>query len=79
MKHITYCILLLMIALVGCNQAKESKEVFMFTSFHEPATDGLRLLYSYDGFQWTDLDTTFLKTGSWTKSFNARSFYGEGT
>ncbi len=61
MKKIAYYILLLTITLVGCNQAKESKEVFMFTSFHEPATDGLRLLYSYDGFQWTDLDTTFLK------------------
>ncbi len=61
MKNIAYYILLLTITLVGCNQTKESKEVFMFTSFHEPATDGLRLLYSYDGFQWTDLDTTFLK------------------
>ena len=33
----------------------------MFTSFHEPATEGLRLLYSYDGYKWTDLNKTFLK------------------
>lgn len=33
----------------------------MFTGFHEPADAGLRLLYSYDGYKWTDLDTVFLK------------------
>jgi hypothetical protein len=33
----------------------------MFTGFHEPANEGLRLLYSDDGYKWTDLDTTFLK------------------
>lgn len=33
----------------------------MFTSFHEPATEGLRFLYSHDGYKWNDLDTTFLK------------------
>ncbi|MBD0294021.1 MAG: glycoside hydrolase family 43 protein [Flavisolibacter sp.] len=38
-----------------------SRKVYMFTSFREPATAGLRLLYSYDGYKWTDLDTTFLK------------------
>lgn len=37
------------------------KKVYMFTSFREPATAGLRLLYSYNGYKWTDLDTTFLK------------------
>jgi hypothetical protein len=38
-----------------------SKPVYMFTSFHEPATDGLRFLYSYDGYHWTDLGDSFLK------------------
>ncbi len=33
----------------------------MFTSFKEPATEGLRFLYSYDGYHWTRIDTTFLK------------------
>jgi len=37
------------------------KKVYMFTSFHEPATEGLRFLYSYDGYHWTDLGRTFLK------------------
>jgi len=33
----------------------------MFTSFKEPATEGLRFLYSYDGYHWTRIDSTFLK------------------
>lgn len=37
------------------------KPVYMFTSFHEPATDGLRFLYSYDGCTWTAIDSTFVK------------------
>lgn len=38
-----------------------TKKAYVFTSFHEPATQGLRFLYSYDGYNWTGLDTTFLK------------------
>src|SRR4030095_5990155 len=38
-----------------------SKQAYLFSSFREPATDGLRLAYSYDGYHWTDFDTTFLK------------------
>lgn len=37
------------------------KSVYMFTSFHEPADGGLRLLYSYDAYHWTDLNRIFLK------------------
>ncbi|MBN1414474.1 MAG: glycoside hydrolase family 43 protein [Bacteroidales bacterium] len=37
------------------------KEVYFFTSFHEPADRGLRLLYSDDGYHWTDFNTIFLK------------------
>ncbi len=37
------------------------KRAYLFTSFHEPATDGLRMLYSYDGYSWKDLDTVLLK------------------
>ena len=29
-----------------------SKDVYMFTSFHEPHNEGLRLLYSHDGKLW---------------------------
>ncbi|HEY0679426.1 MAG TPA: glycoside hydrolase family 43 protein [Chitinophagaceae bacterium] len=40
-----------------------SKQAYVFTSFHEPATAGLRLLYSFDGYKWKDLDTVLLKPG----------------
>lgn len=33
----------------------------MFTSFNEPATEGLRFLYSHDGYKWKAIDSTFLK------------------
>ncbi len=56
MKKILY--LALCVALLA--SCGKSKEVYMFTSFHEPATEGLRLLYSEDGKQWTGLDCTFL-------------------
>ncbi|WP_443939416.1 glycoside hydrolase family 43 protein [Pedobacter sp. MW01-1-1] len=38
-----------------------SKKAYIFTSFHEPATDGLRMLYSYDAMHWTDLNRVLLK------------------
>lgn len=38
-----------------------SKQVYLFTSFHEPATEGLLMLYSEDGYKWVDMDTIFLK------------------
>jgi len=37
------------------------KEVYFFTSFHEPADAGLRMLYSHDGYNWEDLDTILIK------------------
>ena len=36
-------------------------KAYLFTSFHEPADKGLRMLYSYDGYNWKDLDTVLLK------------------
>lgn len=45
-----------LLMLVSCN-----RKAYLFTSFREPATDGLRLAYSTDGYRWTDFDTTFLK------------------
>lgn len=49
-------LILCFVFLISCDT-----KVYIFTSFHEPATAGLRLLYSYDGYKWTDIDTTFLK------------------
>ena len=48
--------LLFLIATTSCNQ-----KAYLFSTFHEPATDGLRLAYSYDGYHWNAFDTTFLK------------------
>lgn len=47
---------LLMILFTSC-----SSKAYLFTSFHEPADQGLRMLYSYDGYKWKDLDTVLLK------------------
>jgi predicted GH43/DUF377 family glycosyl hydrolase len=44
--------------LVSC-----APKVFLFTSFHEPANEGLRMLYSYDGYKWNDFGSAFLKPG----------------
>ncbi|MCD0489349.1 glycoside hydrolase family 43 protein [Pedobacter sp. MC2016-14] len=38
-----------------------AKKGYVFTSFHEPANEGLRLMYSNDAYKWTDLGKTFLK------------------
>ena len=42
--------------LTSCN-----RKAWIFTSFREPATEGLRIAYSWDGYRWTDLDTIFLR------------------
>lgn len=51
-------VLLLLVVLVGSGCSKKG---YLFTSFHEPADGGLRMLYSYDGYQWNDLDKILLK------------------
>lgn len=45
--------------LSGANNME--KEAYIFTSFREPATDGLFLAYSEDGYHWSDLGGPFLK------------------
>ena len=37
------------------------REVYISTSFHEPATDGLRFIYSYDGWQWQSVPGVWLR------------------
>lgn len=51
-------LLLVFLFILSC---KADKDVFMFTSFREPADEGLRFLYSYDGYNWQRTDTVFLK------------------
>lgn len=52
---------LAIIGLALCGLTSCSKQAYLFTSFHEPANEGLRFLYSYDAYHWTDLNKTFLK------------------
>jgi len=49
-------ILVVALSLMSC-----AKRAYLFTSFHEPADKGLRMLYSYDGYNWNDLDTVLLQ------------------
>src|SRR6266700_5811396 len=43
------------LAIVSC-----SRKAYLFSSFHEPADEGLRMLYSYDGYHWQDMNRIFL-------------------
>lgn len=52
---------LLSLFLITCLCCSCGKDVWLFTSFHEPANEGLRMLYSYDGRHWNDLNKTLLK------------------
>jgi beta-xylosidase len=49
---LAFCVLLF----PSCNN-----KVYLFTSFHEPANEGLRLLYSKDGYHWKTTDSIYLK------------------
>lgn len=51
-----FIIILSVILLASCN-----RKAYLFSTFREPATAGLRLAYSYDGYHWKDFDTTFLR------------------
>ena len=41
--------------------ASETNSAYLFTSFREPAQDGLRFLFSFDGYHWTNVPGIFLK------------------
>ena len=49
-----------MICLLFFASCKEAKNIYLFTSFREPATDGLYFLTSRDGYRWTDLGGSWL-------------------
>ena len=49
-------ILFCVIMFASCNS-----KMYLFTSFHEPANEGLRLLYSKDGYHWKTNDSIYLK------------------
>ena len=54
-------LLLILIVLTTAWTATAQREVYISTSFHEPATDGLRFIYSYDGWQWDSIPGTWLQ------------------
>ena len=48
--------ILLFVLFTSCNS-----KVYLFTSFKEPANEGLRMLYSKDGYNWKRIDSVLLK------------------
>ena len=57
MKRILLSLLLTVVVLTASAQRK----VYISTSFHEPATDGLRFIYSHDGWNWQQIPGVWLK------------------
>ena len=53
--------LLLSVALACLAGAVSSKDFYVSTSFHEPATEGLRFIYSRDGLRWDSIEGVFLR------------------
>ena len=39
----------------------QAKDIYVSTSFHEPADEGLRFIYSHDGLKWDTIAGCFLK------------------
>lgn len=52
---------ILVVVFIASLLASCQKDVYMFTSFHEPADEGLRYLYSEDGYSWTAIEGVFLE------------------
>jgi hypothetical protein len=45
----------------ACKTTNNEQEIYLFTSFHEPANEGLRFLYSHDGYHWDSIPGILLK------------------
>lgn len=61
MRKLPKILFLFAAVLIVTGSCKKDQQVYFFTSFHEPADQGLRMLFSYDGYHWKDLDTILLK------------------
>ena len=53
--------MLLTIAVLLLSMGAQAKDIYVSTSFHEPATEGLRFIYSYDGLRWDSIQGVFLR------------------
>lgn len=61
-KEIHIYKLLIVTALIFFVQScKAGKEYYVSTSFHEPANEGLRFIFSEDGLRWDSIPGTWLK------------------
>lgn len=58
-KYFNLLIVLVLFCLM--TSCQKGKEYYVFTSFHEPANEGLRYLYSEDGIHWDSIPGTWLK------------------
>ena len=47
--------------LLWCTVLLQGQEIYVSTSFHEPATEGLRFIYSHDGVKWDSIQGVFLR------------------
>lgn len=47
--------------LVLISMGMMAQDAYIFTSFHEPSTDGMRYLYSYDGLQWDSIPGIWMR------------------
>ena len=57
MKLKVFIYIVFMSLFISC---KQEKEVYMFSTFREPADEGLYLAYSYDGYNWKNLGGSWL-------------------
>ena len=54
-------LLLILFVVTFLFSCTKEKEVYLFSTFREPADQGLYLAYSYDGYTWIDLSGPWLK------------------
>lgn len=52
--------LLMLLCLLASTILVQAQDLYVSTSFHEPATDGLRFIYSRDAVHWDSIPGTFL-------------------
>ena len=52
---------ILSVLVLGCSLWAKASDVYVSTSFHEPATEGLRFVYSKDGVHWDSIQGVFLR------------------
>src|SRR5215217_5717259 len=57
---IAFCLMLVSLVASCAVKLNSRKHAYLFTSFREDSPQGLRFLYSYDGYHWTNIPGRFL-------------------